>query len=103
MNNKGQTLVVFVLLLPIVILIFIGIIDICNLQYEKRKLENTLDTAVGYYKSGKDVDKYLNKVVSDYEINTDNDIITIKVKKEISGLMKKETIELIRKEHVYGT
>ena len=103
MNNKGQTLVVFVLLMPIIIIIFIGIIDICNLQYEKRKLENTLDTAVEYYKSGKDVDKYLNKVVSDYEVNNDNDSITIKVKKEINGLIKKETLELIRKENLYGT
>ena len=103
MNNKGQTLVLFVLILPLVIILFIGIIDICNIQYEKRKMENILDNSFEYYKSGKDVDKYLSKLVDDYLIDINNDFITIKVKKEINGLIKKENIELIRKEHIYGT
>ena len=45
-NIKGQALVEFVLILPIIILILFIIIDFSNVYYKKNKLEETLDDVV---------------------------------------------------------
>ena len=40
LNNKGQTLVVFVILLPIFILFIAYIYDTLNINYEKQRLDD---------------------------------------------------------------
>ena len=39
-NNKGQALVEFVLILPVLLLILLVVVDFGNLLYSKNKLEN---------------------------------------------------------------
>lgn len=51
MNNKGQTLVIFVILLPIFLLILTFVIDYGLLSIEKRKIDNNTYDAVNYYLS----------------------------------------------------
>ena len=51
-NNKGQALVEFIIILPIVLLLIISIIDFGNIFYKRYALENSLDTVVDMYKSG---------------------------------------------------
>ncbi len=48
MNNKGQTLVLFLFLIPVVFLIFMAIYQVGTVALEKRKLENSIETIVEY-------------------------------------------------------
>lgn len=47
-NKKGQALVEFVILLPIIIMIIFIVIDLANVFYNRNKLESTADTVVEY-------------------------------------------------------
>ena len=47
-NSKGQVLVIFILLLPVILMIFALIIDVGLLYSEKRKLDNTVLEAINY-------------------------------------------------------
>ena len=42
-NNKGQALIEFILILPILLIITIGIFDLFNIQNKKYELANELD------------------------------------------------------------
>ena len=53
MNNKGQALVEFILILPVILIILMGIISIGNIYIEKYKLNNILDTCVSLYLNDK--------------------------------------------------
>lgn len=48
MNNKGQTLVVFIILLPIIFLILSIIISFGNLYIVKRNIKNNIHDAINY-------------------------------------------------------
>ena len=93
MNKKGQVLVVFVLILPL-ILTFIGlIIDVGNSLVLRRKNENILKDAISY--AFKDyeledlnekielVEKNIKQNIQDYEslkIDTKDDILEVNLK-----------------------
>ena len=51
MNNKGQTLVIFIVFLPLLLIIMATVIDVSLMYYEKNKLDN------------------LNMMVTEYGIN----------------------------------
>ena len=40
LNNKGQSLVLFIVIIPIIIGIMVMVIDIGNVIYEKQELDN---------------------------------------------------------------
>ena len=48
MNNRGQTLVMFILMLPLLLIVLCLVVDIGMLSLEKKKLENTLKDAIYY-------------------------------------------------------
>lgn len=48
MNNKGQTLVIFVLVLPLIILTTYVLLTKGNMYYQKRLLENNIKSALNY-------------------------------------------------------
>ena len=48
LNNKGQTLVLFVLLLPIILIILTNVINYGKLSFEKQKIENNIKSALEY-------------------------------------------------------
>ncbi len=52
-NNKGQALVEFVLVLPVLLFLIMAFIDIANLFYSKYQLENHMDQIVEFYEEGK--------------------------------------------------
>lgn len=52
-NNKGQALVEFILILPILLFVVMSIIDVATIQLSKYKLEDHLDTVVALYEEGK--------------------------------------------------
>jgi len=76
MNNKGQTLVLFVVLLPIILLGFCFFVDTGFILYEKNHLEK-LSRDVSYY-----LDKnYSNEVISDLILENDK-LIKINITNE---------------------
>ncbi len=48
MNNKGQTLVLFVLMLPIIIFIMLLVIDVSNMVITKQELNNINKMVLNY-------------------------------------------------------
>ena len=52
-DNKGQALVEFVLIVPILIFILLALIDIGNVIINKYKLEDNLSTIVELYQNNK--------------------------------------------------
>lgn len=69
MNNKGQTLVLFVFLIPIVLIIFIFIISYGTISYEENKIKNNINYSIKYSLEL----KKKNKVVEDANL-TNNDL-----------------------------
>lgn len=53
MNNKGQTLIFFVVILPVLLIIFMFIIDLSIMNYEKNKLDNLAKECMEYKFDGK--------------------------------------------------
>lgn len=93
MNNKGQTLVLFVVLLPIILLIFVAVIDLGNIYIEKRKINNVIDTALQYRESGKNIRDFINKNIEDLdEVIINDDYIIIKKTKK--GILKDYYLEI---------
>lgn len=83
-SNKGQALVEFVLILPVILAILLVIIDLGKIFNEKNTLENTSIDIIELYKNGKSIDEIKNKY-NDINITTniDNNYLTLKLKKEI--------------------
>ncbi len=112
LNRKGQSLVMFVLVIPIIILILVSIFDVGNALYEKNRLSNTNYLAVNYALdnigsiSVDDVIDYvLNNTdnISSYDVVLDDDRVEIEINKEIHGLIS-ENINLINvKSRYIGT
>ena len=100
MNNKGQTLVIFVILLPIFLLLLAFVVDYGFLSIEKRRIDNNTYDAVGYYLENISDDKVEEKTrdllesnLENIEINiTDNDdFIVIEVKSNYKNLFSSVT------------
>mgnify|MGYP004515631745 FL=1 len=49
MNNKGQTLVIFVLILPLILLIISILFSYGNLLLTKKQIENNIVYTINYY------------------------------------------------------
>ena len=101
MNNKGQTLVLFVLILPIIIFIMLLVIDVSNMFITKQELNNINKIVLNY---GLDIieeenidsklEELINKNVlnNDHTIRIDNGIIEVEIKKNIQGIVTKKKI-----------
>ena len=86
MKNKGQALVEFILLLPIIIFIILSLSDLTNITIKKYELENDLDIISELYNNNR-LDKIENitnnkKIVITYE--TKGDFTTIILTKSIA-------------------
>lgn len=95
LNNKGQSLVLFVVLMPIILLMFVLVYDVMNAVYEKNRLSNTsymvidyaLDDLDGVNES--DLVSLINKNVSGLSnivVLIDNDKVNVTLSKDIKGV-----------------
>lgn len=95
LNNKGQSLVLFVVLMPIILLVFVLVYDVMNAVYEKNRLSNTsymvidyaLDDLDGVNES--DLVSLINKNVSGLSnivVLIDNDKVNVTLSKDIKGV-----------------
>lgn len=79
MNNKGQALVEFVIILPIIMMIIFVIIDFSNVFYQKNYLENITNDVVRLKEHGKSNDYIKTKTDKDIKIDFKNDGETKKI------------------------
>ena len=96
MNNKGQTLVIFVIILPILLIMLTLVIDLGFLYIEKKNIDSNVYDSVKYYLeniSEEDIEtkvnNLLNKNISDIDsinINETDDYIEIIVSKTRKSL-----------------
>ena len=93
LNNKGQVLVMFVLLIPIFLLVLVLVVDISNLYIKKDELNN-----INYLV----IDSILDKKIDDLEIknlilkndkdiiinyiNINDNVVEISLEKEYNGI-----------------
>ncbi len=85
MKDKGQALIEFVLVLPIIILIFVALIDIGNIFVQKYNLNNCLETITDLYQNGneKELQAFVAKEDIIYSENKNGELVTLNVEKEI--------------------
>lgn len=84
MNNKGQALVEFVIIFPIIMMILFVIIDFANVFYQKSRLEGTINDIASYKKNGKtneDIKKSFDDVTITY--NQKGDILSIEASYDV--------------------
>lgn len=75
MNNKGQTLVVFIILLPFVFLLFGFILDKCYLLYREKELKDIADIVCNYALNENKTETEIKQLA----LENDKDIETIKI------------------------
>ncbi len=84
-NNRGQSLVLFVLTLPILFLIFLGIYTIGRMSLLKQELDSIANMAISYGVDNIDEDNIVSKVENIIRKNK-NDIDKVEVSFEDSKL-----------------
>lgn len=94
LNNKGQSLALFIVIIPVLILVGIYVIDIGNLKYNENKLENVNYLVVN--EALTNIDKVeiddIKKLIEENGIKDVNsniimgeNEITIKLEKKVKG------------------
>lgn len=88
MKRKGQALVEFVMILPVIIYLILGIIDFAVIISNKQSLESKMDDVITLYNDGKskeEINKFilkdLKKVSYDYKV--DNEYVKIILKQDM--------------------
>ena len=96
MNHKGQVLVLFLLLLPILLLIMGLVIDVGNLFVEQKKSENVVKSAIRYGLSFEEnqeekARQYLEENLSNssFRVFYSNQTLTIQGNVKIESLFSK--------------
>lgn len=96
MNSKGQSLVVFVIILPIILVLATMIWELGNLQITKSKYESDIKSAIKYgfkHKQDPDIKEKLENLlrqnVETCEVMIDETKISVKIEKEYKYLYEK--------------
>lgn len=85
MNKKGQALVEFIIILPVMIFVLLAIVDLGIMSYNKNRLENIITDVDKMYKNSEtneEINKFINKNDKDIKYNLENDDKYIKIKLE---------------------
>lgn len=84
MNNKGQALIEFILVLPVLILILFGMIEIGNLIFQKYKLETHIDPIIELYNNEPElISTYESKNGFSSEFNKEGNLVTLTLSKDV--------------------
>lgn len=84
-NTKGQALIEFILILPILLILTIGVFDLFNIQNKKYDLENDLDYITELYMNNNEneINTYLNKNDITLEKNINGEFIELKLTRKV--------------------
>lgn len=85
MGKKGQALVEFILVLPVILIILLVIFNVSYVYMEKYDLENDLETITDLYKNGdmKTLKAYIAKEELKFDEKKTGNLIEITVSKDI--------------------
>lgn len=96
LNNKGQTLVLFVMLLPIMLLVMVLVFDIGKSIVEKQKLDNISFMIVSYgieHSKDDNIEDTLKELVTlnykdvtDVEILVKDDYVSVNLSGKVKGV-----------------
>ena len=94
LNNKGQSLVVFVILLPILLLFMAFIFELGNITYLKSKYENEIKSTIEYglkHQEDENLESKLNRLLDENlegnkEINITESSIEIHITHNPNGI-----------------
>ncbi|MBP3920626.1 MAG: pilus assembly protein [Bacilli bacterium] len=83
MNNRGQALIEFVIILPILIFILLYIIDFSRIGIKKLELESDMNTIIELYQNKKtdELNNYITSKKIDFKSDTLNNLTTITITK----------------------
>ncbi len=86
MKNKGQALVEFIIILPVLLLLILGAIDFGNILYKEYTLENDLDYVVELVRQNKmtEVDYYVTQKELIKNIETKSTTTTITLSRKVA-------------------
>ncbi len=109
MNNKGQALVEFVMILPIFLFLTLGIIDFGNILHQKYQLENDLDTVIDLYQENNqgEITRYTSSKNIIYLQEEEAEFTIIELSKKVKintpglNLILKEPYYIKTKRHFY--
>ena len=96
LNNKGQTLVLFVMLLPIMLLVMVLVFDIGKSIVEKQKLDNISFMIVSYgieHSKDDNIEDTLKELVTlnykdatDVEVLVKDDYVSVSLSGKVKGV-----------------
>ena len=87
MQKKGQALIEFLIILPVLIFLILGIVDVGKII--TNQLENDMDYVIDAYQKNQtfeEIENEIKKKKIKIEINVQRDVIKILLKKETSIL-----------------
>lgn len=89
MNNKGQSLVLFVITIPLIIIMFVFAIDTSRLYYEKNKLDNINVLILQNYmdKNDSEIERIIRK--------NDENMVNIDINRSKSSITLTKYIDVI--------
>lgn len=91
LNNRGQSLVIFVIVLPILLLFISYVFDVITINYEKNRLNNIVVQVKDNINTLTDDEIVMLVNKNDKEINIDIKGNEIKLSKSIKGIFNKIT------------
>ena len=88
MTKKGQALVEFIIILPVLIMLFFGSVDFGRIIIRKNELENLTSDVVKMYKENKsnnEINEFLriNNESNSFTITSNNNYVAIELQSEI--------------------
>ena len=94
LNNKGQSLAIFVIFVPVFIMMGTYVVDVSFAKYNERRLDNLNKKVINYGLKHIDEEPYDNMVDLIYQNDSDIDFYEININnetKEISVTLSKST------------
>ena len=84
-NNKGQALVEFIIVLPILLLLIMCIIDLGNIFVKKYSIENDMDVIYDMYRTNNDteINNYVKEKELEINYEKDDEFVIINLSKTI--------------------
>lgn len=81
MNNRGQALVEFVILIPVFMMLMLGMIDLGNIIYHKYQYSNDLDYISDLYTTNRqqEIAKYASNKKIKYDIKKSEEQVNISI------------------------
>lgn len=96
MNNKGQVLVLFLLLVPLVLILFAYVVDKCYLLYQENSQNNIGDTVCSYAIDSNKTEDEIKQLtlendskIENIKVIRNNEHVEIILEKEIDSLFGK--------------